>query len=362
MTNQCPLCGHVGAFAIVNMVARNDTPQTSVSCSRCAFVFVDPMPSEAELRTYYASGQYRREFPPLRSEAEEEEIAKGAAEWLTQHFGLTGSERLLEMGCGFGRVAALLGADGIEVDPATWEVARARGVGESSYINEAYDVVYAMQVLEHSPDPVGELRLWRNSLRSGGKLHVQVPTLERMYGGASYFFQRPHVVNFTARTLAAALRIAGFDIVEVGISDSVLYATATAGEPKTYDEIAATLGPIDDVAALIARHEAQQAAQHDAGVFARWMSGEAMTAATEPTIRTEVAFLAESYGRMLHSLQKLHLDLLAHGEALATEWSEDAHLHGYLQGKSREAATLSVVVGALANQAMNRAMNGGERA
>ena len=108
---------------------------------------------------------------------------------------------------------------------------------------------------EHQTDPVATLRGWRRLVDyETGRLHVECPRLSACTA-ASHFFQRPHLVNFTTRTLRLALLVAGFDNVRTGLNGFVLWATAEHGQPMTIDAALAEVGPPDDVAALIAAHE-----------------------------------------------------------------------------------------------------------
>lgn len=388
---RCLLCGHVGAFAVVNRIARNATPQVSVACSRCGFVQVDPMPDAETLSAYYASGQYRREFPPLLSEAEEDAKAEQAARFIATQL----SGPLLEIGCGYGRVASLLRADATEADPDMRAEAESRGVNvdgdsiededrvvERVVSGGGYGGIYAMQVLEHCADPLETLREWRSWLAPGGKIHLQVPTLEAMYGGSSYWFQWPHVTSWTQRTLTFALIMSGFERVTVGIDGTVLWATAFRSESPapTYEALAAAVSwPVDDPAALIAKHDA---AVHAATPRARYENGEdvggavlndfvrggslltvlgphdADIMAAEDALREEVRRLASTFDLARESVAKMAADLGELAKREGDAYEGDPWLYGYRQGKAREAAAVQSVLTALANHLVVRATGG----
>jgi SAM-dependent methyltransferase len=353
--NRCALCAHEAPGTIVNRIARNNTPQVSVACSRCAFVQVSPMPSEGELREYYASGRYRVDFPSLRTEEQEETLAREGAEWLAANVGIVPGCGALEIGCGYGRVAALTGASAIELDPDMRAEAISRGVnvllsaaerfardeamtgyGDYAEVDETpepgdYSVVYAMQVLEHQPDPVATLREWRSYLASNGRIHVQVPTLEAMYGGAAHWFQYPHVVSFTERTLRIALRMAGFDGIRSGIGDHVLFATATLAEPVTYEVAASEIGPPDDVIALIARHEAAMADRRPSDVE-RWLSGESASRPSDAALRHALTLMVSIASTGMDGVARLAQAAEHECEAGDAQWSLDPWVLGYQAG------------------------------
>ena len=84
-------------------------------------------------------------------------------------------------------------------------------------LGRPFDVVMSTKVLEHVPDPVGFLGLLRRDVAEDGFLFVEVP-------GERDFFQLPpehkqfmsvHLHFFTPRTLAAALALAGLEVLEL---------------------------------------------------------------------------------------------------------------------------------------------------
>lgn len=366
----CLLCATAAPTAIVNRIARNDTPQVSVACSRCGFVQVAPMPTAEELREYYRSGAYRADFPPLRSDAEEQAIAEAGARWLVEHLGLKHGDRVHEVGAGFGRVAREMWRAGFDAtawddDPAmraTW------GTGGAQPFTENAHLVYAMQVLEHCPDPIATLREWSGYCRDGGRVHVQVPTLERIYGGPSYFFQKPHVVNFTRRTLTATMLRAGLTDVRTGIMGSVLWATGTVGgEPLSYDEIEAQLGPVDDVPALIAagtpqpEHApsvtmAEALAHYDPQPFAAlftWLQEER----SEPPpadVRAQMLRLAAELARQRIQLCRIKEAMDAETQRVGDDWHPDAWIWGYRCGQARRLQVDAEAIGAVINNTLVR--------
>jgi SAM-dependent methyltransferase len=170
--------------------------------------------------------------------AEPERFAARRA-WLLERVGA--GERVLDLGCGDGAFAAALVAAGAEVDAA--DVAeealrRARGrapgarvrlVGEGEplpYPEDAFDVVWLGETLEHVADVAGLLAEVRRVLRWGGTLLVTTPDQPRVAVALEALRGRPlearldprsdHLRFFTARTLRGMLADAGFAAVEVG--------------------------------------------------------------------------------------------------------------------------------------------------
>jgi SAM-dependent methyltransferase len=148
-------------------------------------------------------------------------------------------ERVLDLGCGDGAFAAELAAAGcsvVAVDVAAEAVrrARARVPGLDARVAEegaplpleedAVDVVWAGEVLEHVADVVGLLADVRRVLRWGGALLVTTPYHGRVLVAAlalrGRFDERfdpraDHLRFFTARSLRALLEDAGFADVDV---------------------------------------------------------------------------------------------------------------------------------------------------
>lgn len=151
---------------------------------------------------------------------------------------------VLDLGCGdgaFTRALAAHGADVIGVDVSHEAIRRARraaaGAGVAldlrvvpegvplPFAEDAFDVVWAGEVLEHVVDPVAWLADVRRVLRWGGRLvlttpyHGRVSTVLLGLRGRSFdahFDPRTdHLRFFSARTLRALLQDAGFTSVDL---------------------------------------------------------------------------------------------------------------------------------------------------
>jgi SAM-dependent methyltransferase len=142
-------------------------------------------------------------------------------------------QRTLDLGCGDGRFGAELRAAGARVvgaDVAHEAVrrARARGLeavvvaegGPLPFAEDAFDVVWAGEVLEHVADVVGLLAEVRRVLAWGGTLLVTTPWHWRVVVASDRHFdpRSDHLRFFSARTLRAVLGAAGFADLEVRAS------------------------------------------------------------------------------------------------------------------------------------------------
>jgi 2-polyprenyl-3-methyl-5-hydroxy-6-metoxy-1,4-benzoquinol methylase len=152
-------------------------------------------------------------------------------------------ERVLDLGCGDGAFAAQLVAAGCAVtmaDVAREALRRARvrvpgaqavALEEGAplpFDEDAFDVVWAGEVLEHVADVVGLLAEARRVLRWGGRLLASTPWHGRVVVATDAHFdpRSDHLRFFSARTLRAVLHEAGFAEVSVRRSGRGLHALA----------------------------------------------------------------------------------------------------------------------------------------
>jgi SAM-dependent methyltransferase len=141
-----------------------------------------------------------------------------------------GQGRYLDVGCGSGAalgVARALGwrVAGIEIDAAAAEKARrftdALHVGDvlsAPFPRRSFDVVTALHVLEHVPDPVAMARRMLDWVAPGGLLIVEVPNAAglgaALFGRAWSGLELPrHLSHFTPESLARVMGMAGGRIV-----------------------------------------------------------------------------------------------------------------------------------------------------
>ena len=146
MTDDCYLCGHTLGDALHVHDQGRTGPLTTVACSECSLLQTSPHPTAAEVADYYRSGQYRLEFPALPREELDAELqptgrmvrpedddyaatldrhGERAARRLIDALGLGAGVRVLEVGCGDGRVAAAMRRLGVDVRAAEYQVAAA---------------------------------------------------------------------------------------------------------------------------------------------------------------------------------------------------------------------------------------------
>jgi SAM-dependent methyltransferase len=129
---------------------------------------------------------------------------------------------ILDYGCGTGfnlsflsRFGDVTGAD--VASESLVEFQKARGYplydlrGDTSPLRRAFDIITALDVLEHLDDDVGGLKLLATFLKSRGQIVLTVPAYDWLWGGEDEISL--HKRRYTKRSLTRTCRAAGFEIL-----------------------------------------------------------------------------------------------------------------------------------------------------
>lgn len=222
----CDLCGG-RAFEIICRKDRRGRSLTTVVCLRCGLVSHLQVPTDDELRTYYAT-RYRRDYgnettPAARRVLRAWKTGHNTLRRLRPH--LRPADRILEVGAGVGCTVKAFRANGYDalgVEPcriAQEFAARKLGVpvdqGTLADVPRwpAYDVVLLLHVIEHLNSPRRALEHVHALLNEGGRLYVECPNVGAPHAGPGKLFHVAHIYNLTPCTLTMLAKACGFRVV-----------------------------------------------------------------------------------------------------------------------------------------------------
>ena len=222
MTVPCALCGGTDLRTCLH-----HADGRLARCRACGLVRVEPLPPPGLALGQYDASYFRGDVGYRDYVAEEAVFRAEFRRRLSTMRAAGARGRLLDVGAASGAFLAeahAAGFDAAGIEPSRAMADRARGRGfrvENSAVEAAsfpaasFDVVACFDVLEHLVDPVAVLRRLREWLAPGGLLALTVPDFGGLWAracGARWPFVTPHepLHYFTRRTLAAALRAAGF--------------------------------------------------------------------------------------------------------------------------------------------------------
>ena len=227
--------GHTGLYAIAK-------------CSSCTLEQTLPRPDAAQLKALYENfynfgGEKDTRYTKVR---EHFLLSPWYRLWLAldgdiSFHAVTGSGRLLDVGCNEGRGLKLyqksgFHAEGLEFNENAAAVARSSGFKvytdplSAFFPAMLYDRIVLSNVLEHSLKPSAMLQDLHRLLADGGQLWISCPNsaswLRRLFGRFWINWHVPfHIVHFSSATLTQDVRQAGFDILDVRTETPSLWVT-----------------------------------------------------------------------------------------------------------------------------------------
>ncbi|MDD5673989.1 MAG: class I SAM-dependent methyltransferase, partial [Chitinivibrionales bacterium] len=188
MIMQCLLCGSKGLRSFHEM---GDKGRFKLyRCQSCALVILDP-------ENGIDQTQYAREFIDPKDDSHRVNREQTPSYRFLKRF-LAPGQRILEIGCGNGRLLYLAQRDGmqvegIELSPLLMQsVQKLLGITVSNVDfmqfdtrdKQHFDAVIMRHVLEHLPDPVKAMRAVFALLRPGGIALIEVPNIDSWELGA----------------------------------------------------------------------------------------------------------------------------------------------------------------------------------
>lgn len=217
--NNCPICSGK-KFKTLKKYEQHFL----IMCKQCGFVFSSRLPEEAELLDLYHTYTYTENYyvSPIT-------IIR-YKELLDNFEKYRKLNRILELGCGYGiflDIAKEMGWEcyGIEVSEQAVVHNLKKGLNVykgklKNVVNQLplFDVVVAIEVIEHLSFPNEEIKFLKQIIRQGGLLYITTPnfnSLSRILAGSRYsvICYPEHVSYFTPKTIKKLLSLHDFNIL-----------------------------------------------------------------------------------------------------------------------------------------------------
>jgi 2-polyprenyl-3-methyl-5-hydroxy-6-metoxy-1,4-benzoquinol methylase len=227
---RCPVC----LGPVVTRRAKTTRMVLRCPAADCQLQFLYPQPTREDLSelyraTYYQPGGANQDNIYANTPGQ---VAAGLVKTLTTRIGPVAGRRVLDFGAGIGVFASelrALGATVVCVEPDLEARAQlaARGLPAYSTLETLkagsptarFDLVTAIEVVEHLEDPAGYLRLLRELMSPEGLLLLTTPNFRslraRLQGHRWEQYRNPtHLFYFTPQSLERVIRAAGFSSME----------------------------------------------------------------------------------------------------------------------------------------------------
>jgi SAM-dependent methyltransferase len=275
----CVLCGQTGAACYRDLEDHwcgSPGKYSFRRCSACGLLWLDPQPSRAEVATFYPNyythgpdpgslgsrvrdvilrlelgGASHREGLPVETVGRMLHVwppVRASARVATMHLGNLAPGRLLDVGCGAGRILELARdagwqAEGLEPDPIAAAATQQRlgitihvgAAEEADWGEECFDAVTMSHVIEHCTNPALAVQRCHRLLRMGGSLVITTPNPEslahaKLHGSWCHLDPPRHLFLFSAQALKALVESNGFSIDNAYSSTRNAGATWITGE------------------------------------------------------------------------------------------------------------------------------------
>jgi SAM-dependent methyltransferase len=201
-------------------------------CLSCGLVYAADrhVPPGLYEEAYTDEGEYGTHFRHARGILEGKAPIDWMATWIIDRVPPFGQKRYLDLGCGVGSsvyAAQQKGwiATGQDVSENALRAAREvfnvqttpESVGAIAASGRQFELITALNLIEHLPDPLGYLKIVRKLVVDGGQIGLVVPNYDSYamrHTTCAQWLPPFHLNFFTLRTLDAALRLAGFRLTK----------------------------------------------------------------------------------------------------------------------------------------------------
>ncbi len=146
--------------------------------------------------------------------------------------------RILDVGCGTGGNLEMLEkfgvAEGVDVSDDALEFCKAKGLRvhkglaeKLPFEDESFDVVTALDVIEHLDDDVAGLKEMNRVLKTGGRTLIFVPAFMWLWGVQDDVSN--HRIRYTKKQIVERLEKAGFEIERATYANITFFAPILGG-------------------------------------------------------------------------------------------------------------------------------------
>jgi len=145
---------------------------------------------------------------------------------------------ILDVGCGTGANLEMLAnfgaAEGVDVSDDALEFCKAKGLKahkglaeELPFADESFDVVTALDVVEHLDDDIAGLKEMHRVLKTNGRTLIFVPAFMWLWGVQDDISN--HRIRYTKKQIVERLEKAGFEIERATYANWTFFAPILAG-------------------------------------------------------------------------------------------------------------------------------------
>jgi ubiquinone/menaquinone biosynthesis C-methylase UbiE len=228
---KCNLCG-ISIQEKLYSIKRNKRVFEVVKCQNCGLVFMNPIPSDKEIRDMYSPGYYDGTsaysyYDERKNKIYSMCLHKKRMENIEKVMKTKG--KILDVGASFGffvRTAERMGWDayGVEVSKYSSDYAKNElglkvsncTLEQAGFPGNYFDVIHMAEVVEHLQDPKKVLKECNRILKKNGLLVIQTSDIDSIYArvmGKNWdWFLPGHLHYFSRRTLGKMLELTKFKV------------------------------------------------------------------------------------------------------------------------------------------------------
>jgi SAM-dependent methyltransferase len=233
----CNLCGSdacISLFKAKDLRFYTGQEFTLVKCTKCELVYLDPIPAEEEISTYYPPAYFgEKESLADRQSLRSSDYETDKLSQMHRSGILSQKGRILDIGCGNGAFLANMKQRNWEVygietakiaaDYAQEEIGTSvinKKIQDAGFASQYFDVITLWHVLEHLPDPSAALAEVHRILKPQGQLLISLPNFQSLQAQLMksdwYHLDVPrHIYHFTPKTISELLAKTGLAIIKI---------------------------------------------------------------------------------------------------------------------------------------------------